>query len=427
MKKNLALLCVFTCFYSLLVAQELSPEEIKHRIDSIQKVREVQFFEDAKSRIVAYANSTSKDTILSLNFSDARLTEIPPFVEECVNLKRINLSNNQIDRLPKYFKKFDNLETIYWNGNSESRFKFPKIKSVKFIRIRGGELERFPKHVRKLKSLVELDLAKNKIKSNPKWLFKFDSLKELKLDENPVDLLSFKYQRFPENLEILKLNKCGLKLVPKEVYSLDVVELQFRENSIETIPDGISKMANLRKISFYKNQLIDLPSDFYEIDGMESLDLYYNNLKSIKPEIANFDSLKILYLSHNDLYEVPKEIGEMTQLDEFYLHHNHLSSIPDSFSNLKMLRTFRVNDNNLATFPMAIHGMSSLKYLDITGNLLETLPSTLLQLTELELFAFERNEINYQDPENHSLLLMVEKMQENGVTCIPSISRDGSQ
>lgn len=427
MVKYLALLCVFVSFYSFLVGQEISPEQIKHRIDSIQKVREVQFFEEAKSRIVGYAHSKSKDTIASLNFSNARLTEIPSFVKECVNLKRINLSNNQIDRLPKYFKEFDSLKTIYWNSNSDSRFKFPKMISLKVLRIRNGGLEKFPKNIRKLKALVELDLAKNKIKSNPKWLIKFDGLKELKLDENPVDLFSFRYHKFPRNLEILKLNKCGLELIPQEVYSLDVVELQFRENLIESIPDGIAKMRNLRKISFYKNQLTDLPSDFYEIDGMESLDLYYNKLKSIKPEIANFDSLKILYLSHNELYEVPKEIGEMTQLDEFYLHHNHLSSIPDSFSNLKMLRTFRVNDNNLTNFPPAIHGMSSLEYLDITGNLLETLPVTLLQLAELELFAFERNEINYQDPENHSLLLMIEKMQEKGVTCIPSISREDSQ
>ncbi|MGB3464626.1 MAG: leucine-rich repeat domain-containing protein [Cyclobacteriaceae bacterium] len=401
----------------------------------MRKVYQIRKNEMANKRLEALIANTRKDTIKVVNLSGLKLEEFPDLALKFPNMTKLDISSNKFVKLPSKLRKMDSLKVLIWTENDFDqdgkpsakvyrKIKFPRKMTIEKLYLGDNQLDELPPTIRRLRSLEVLSVSDNKLRNVGGRLKRIKNLKVLNLDANSIDMTSFRWNRLPGSIEMLKLNKCGLTEISEEIYDLNIRDLQFRENAIRYIPDGISKMDSLRKLSFYKNQLERLPADFYELKKIESLDLYHNLLNDISPRIAQFDSLTILYLAHNKLYEVPEEIGGMLQLKELYLHHNQLNSLPASFSKLKSLKTLRVNDNIIPDFPEAILGMKSLEFLDISSNLLVTLPAELASLEKLKELTYNKNQIDFEATANAHVLQMIATMVENGVSCVPTISKE---
>lgn len=410
-------------------------ERFKMKRDSLLKVMEIKREQQARTRYTWLVENQRKDTVKIVDLSDLKLEEFPELVFEFPNMTRLDISANYFYRIPRKLRKMDSLEVLIWSGNNFNKsglptakiprkIKLPRKTNIKKLYLNNNQLVELPSSLKRLRKLESFSAANNELRNLDGRLKNARSLKLLTLDQNPLAINSIKWKKIPSSLEILRLNKCGLTEISAAIYDLNVRDLQFRENAIRIIPEGISKMDSLRKLSFYKNQMEKLPADFYDLKKLMSLDLYYNLLDEISPAITKFDSLSILYIAHNRLYDVPEEIGNMTQLQELYLHHNQLNSLPASFSKLKSLKTLRLNDNNMPEFPEAVLGMESLEFLDISSNLLETLPEELKSLTRLKLFTYDKNQIDFRAASNRHVAPMIAEMAERGVICDPTVKKE---
>lgn len=399
---------------------EADPEKYR---DSISVMRAKAQREEAQKRIARYEQNNRKDTIRVLDLSYAGFSQLPDIVFDFDSIQKLILDYNAIGKLPRKLRKLEHLVDLRWN-NSENNGKLKISRGLRLSRLEATSsgLKKIPP-IRKLKDLEYVDFSNNFLTDLPlKQLSSSSKLKEVVLKQNSFG--SIEEMRFEKwkGVEILKLNKCEISSIDPSFYLIpNLKELQLQENPLSSIPDGISSLRELGKISFYKCDLETLPNDFFGVPNLVIADLYYNQLKRIPSSIGNARNIEVLFLSHNQIIEVPEEIGELSKLQQLYLHNNKITFLPQSLINLAELRVLRVNNNLLQQFPIQIVNLSGLTDLDIDDNMIEFVPETIGQLSNLKLFTFDGNPINFNDPRNKSFMEQVSKLEKSGTICKPSI------
>uniref|UniRef100_A0A023EWL2 Putative e3 ubiquitin-protein ligase lrsam1 n=1 Tax=Triatoma infestans TaxID=30076 RepID=A0A023EWL2_TRIIF len=146
------------------------------------------------------------------------------------------------------------------------------------------------------------------------------------------------------------LSNCGLKNVPKGVYTLCKV---------------------LRK---------------------ETLLLHHNNISSLSGGgvIGDLSLLHVLDLSSNKFTSLPENINCLLNLRELYLNNNLIKYLPESICELKHLRVLSIPFNRLKRLPAGIHHLNELEELHLQGNLpLCNLPDNLCLCPRLSLLVLD--------------------------------------
>ena len=125
---------------------------------------------------------------------------------ESTNIKRLDLTNAYLKKLPKRFSRLEHLETLNLQLNA---------------------LETFPYEIFKLKNLVRLDLGWNSISSIPNEISALNNLESLMIGDNMISDISD---------EISKLKKLR--------------HLDIGNNCLDEFPDSIYKIKSLRNLNF---------------------------------------------------------------------------------------------------------------------------------------------------------------------------------
>lgn len=112
-----------------------------------------------------------------------------------------------------------------------------------------------------------------------------------------------------------------LKTYPPIIDTL--VELDLSSNELESLPDEICLLINLRKLKLEGNRIARLPNSFPALYKLEKLYLNNNELSELPLDMANMSSLKILRLHQNRLFWIPNDIGRL-RLSELTIHENPL-------------------------------------------------------------------------------------------------------
>ncbi|WP_421877318.1 hypothetical protein [Marinoscillum sp.] len=410
------------------IYQRMYADDPQNAIDSVIAAEKMDNRPMGLNRLASYQRNERIDTLKELNLSYAGLEEVPAFVFQAKAMEVLILDYNDIKKLPKELGELPNLKRVYWRANNLDDYwwvRIQKMGGIEKLDISNNLLTRLPMGVKNLDGLKELVVDQNFIGEIPvKRLSKAQTVKTVSFNKShSMAIQKADYSKLAF-LKVLKINNSGIDAIDPSFYQLDQLdELQLQENSLTTIPAGISKMENLTKLSFYKNKLEDLPNDLFEMN-LKVIDLYYNNLEVIPETIGNFKDLEILFLAHNRIYSLPETIGQLTRLEEFYVHHNRLSVLPESVSGLTNLRVARVNDNYLTEFPDQFLGMKSLEDFDVSNNQLTTLDPGVEQLPSLELFSYQENPIDFQSQENKYVSPMIVRMLDRGVSCIPRIYQE---
>jgi Leucine-rich repeat (LRR) protein len=102
-----------------------------------------------------------------------------------------------------------------------------------------------------------------------------------------------------------------------------LVELDLSSNELESLPDEICLLINLKKLKLEGNRITRLPNSFPALYKLEKLYLNNNELTELPLDMANMVNLKILRLHHNRLFWLPNDIGRM-RLSELTIHENPL-------------------------------------------------------------------------------------------------------
>uniref|UniRef100_A0A673GTK0 Protein scribble homolog n=1 Tax=Sinocyclocheilus rhinocerous TaxID=307959 RepID=A0A673GTK0_9TELE len=314
------------------------------------------------------------------------------------SLEELLLDANQLRELPKPFFRLHNLRKLGLSDN---------------------EIQKLPPDVANFTQLVELDISRNGLLLNCTHL-------EIFAHTSYVPLESF-FTQLPDGftqlrgLAHLSLNDVSLQSLPNDIgnslsFLVKLEQLDLGSNVLEVLPDTLGALPNLRELWLDRNQLSSLPPELGNLRQLVCLDVSENRLSELPTEISGLIALTDLLLSENLLEVLPDSIGSLKKLSilkvnqnrlvhltdsigecenltELMLTENLLQSLPRSLGKLKKLTNLNVDRNRLSSVPAELGGCVSLNVLSLRDNRLEKLPAELANATELHVLDVAGNRL----------------------------------
>ncbi|APJ04245.1 leucine-rich repeat domain-containing protein [Silvanigrella aquatica] len=198
------------------------------------------------------------------------------------NLTYINLSDNNLSKIPEELRELNKLKTIILNGNKINEIpswfaeEFPDLED---LRLTSCSLQEFPKNVLLLNKLKKLELRNNRLTSLPENIKNLQKLDRLELNNN-------KFSIFPEELLLLK--------------NLTILDLG--NNNISILPERVRNLRKLKQFHLFHNQIAALPKSIVQMNNLESFDLGQNKFTAVPLEIKEMEGIKYLSIGNNELY-----------------------------------------------------------------------------------------------------------------------------
>lgn len=338
-------------------------------------------------------------------------SKIPKEIFQLKNLKKLELVNTRIKRLPKNLRKLNALsQLIIYNNQIGRPLRLSKNARIESLTISSPQL---PKKYAAFPNLKKLVLAKNNLTRFPdvtglKELVTLD-LKNNKLDDiSDVDLEDL------VKLEGLELQYNSIRVIPASFGSLpSLKKMMLNYNQVADIHPAISKLNKLEQVGLYQNKLKEIPAALLQLSSLREIDLYYNEIERVGPEIGNWKNLEILYLSNNRIVSVTEKLGELTALQELYLSNNRISSMPASINRLGHLRVFRANNNVLVEPPNYLLKLNNLENIDLSANSLTEMNINMLAGAKLKIVILKANP--WDETTKNELFSKAEELRQKGV------------
>ncbi|RZF43652.1 hypothetical protein LSTR_LSTR009249 [Laodelphax striatellus] len=145
-------------------------------------------------------------TLTTLQINSVRLKTIDSRITRLTALQILNISNNQITRLPKELG-FMNLKELHLSGNRLGSTQnwnwvcYDQIQnSLQLLDLANNELKCLPVEIGRLKKLVTLKLSNNEIVRLPPGIGRIGTLQYLSISQNKIEWL-------PSTFKLLSLSK----------------------------------------------------------------------------------------------------------------------------------------------------------------------------------------------------------------------------
>ncbi len=163
-----------------------------------------------------------------------------------------------------------------------------------------------------------------------------------------------------------------------------VIQLDMRDNNIDSLRMIFSVMPNLRSLTLRENQISYMTSG--ALDGnpnLRKLDLASNQIRSVPADFfSGVPELRWLILGDNNIDSLDSQLFQNTpNLQSLYLHRNPLGSLPRYlFRNLASLKVLNLMKTDLNFLNANLFDdLVSLEWLDLRGNNIRRFTSTHIQ------------------------------------------------
>jgi len=255
---------------------------------------------------------------------------IPPFIDNFVNLVELRVDNNELSTLPESIYNLKHLKILDISGNIEIKELPPGLSrisaleelvlsytgitklsdeykrlNVKVLIYSNCKLSSVPSQIWELKSLRELDLSGNDIKSLPDDVANLSNMQKIVLSECGFNKMPSVIGKLP-NLTYLDLNSSNLGDIGEFDFSQLklLVELYMSDCKLTRIGSEIGECKQLRIIDFSRNRLKRIPRQIGWIgSSLRKLVLSDNDLDEVPGELCLLDTTLTLDLSNNKLQE----------------------------------------------------------------------------------------------------------------------------
>jgi len=333
------------------------------------------------------------------------LLEIP--VNQITSLNEIESIDEAAEQLDKSLEQENNNDVILtpeiefwghcsnlqvWNENGyntrllHSNLAFPLLKKLTEIGDPKAQKVFKEEILKRLESgypPVIHYLIKEKFISNIARQDLFFSILDAKEAEVVLELeklldTKFQIDNTNENLEWVK---SSLSFENRKITRLQLVG-----HGLETIPENVEQLKQLR---------------YLYING--------NDFRILPEWIGAFKNLKVLDVRSCELESLPKTIRKLTTLHDLFLSNNHLQEIPSMLLNLKNLEVLTIDDNNILFLPDSIDLLKKLKIFNVVGNPLKNLPKSILNFKFLKKFLVGEYKL-----QNESLTI-IKKLERKGI------------
>ena len=108
------------------------------------------------------------------------------------------------------------------------------------------------------------------------------------------------------------------------------------DTPIETIPESVGNLNDLRKLYLEWNQITQLPESFSNLTALVQLYISNNGLTGLPENFGDLDNLYILDLGYNQIEELPNTIIDLENLEYLWLFNNLLTRLPENFCDLEL-------------------------------------------------------------------------------------------
>ena len=335
--------------------------------------------------------------IVSINMSRNLSLDVPKdFIQSCVNLREIkyvsneawqlppsislasrltilDISNNRLDTLEHAeLERLQGLTSIKMANNKLTQLPscFGRYQSLRVLNISSNSLRIFPDFLCDLKSLIELDLSFNSIKSLPN-IGRLSTLERLWATNNMLS------GSFSENFkDLVNLKEIDIRF--NSITSIDIVsqlprleQLMVGHNKISVF-EGAFEKCRILHIDHNPITRFDFKAS---MPTLTSLNIASANLAELADSLfGRIPNLNKLNLDKNHFANISQQIGKLRKLEYLSLAKNPLSSLPATIGNLQDLRYLDVRECNLKKLPAEIWCCLHLDTLNVSSNVLESFP-----------------------------------------------------
>uniref|UniRef100_A0A3Q3F918 Protein scribble homolog n=1 Tax=Labrus bergylta TaxID=56723 RepID=A0A3Q3F918_9LABR len=351
---------------------------------------------------------------------------------KCIPLWRCNRHVESVDKrhcslqtVPdEVFRYTRSLEELLLDANQLKELPKPffRLLNLRKLGLSDNEIQRLPPEVANFMQLVELDISRN-IPEIPESIKFCRALEIADFSGNPLSLPDGFTQL--RALAHLALNNVSLQTLPNDIGLGNLVTLELRENLLKSLP-SLSFLVKLEQLDLGSNELELLPDTLGALPNLRELWLDRNQLSSLPPELGNLRRLVCLDVSENHLEELPSELNGLLALTDLLLTQNQLDIVPDSIS-LKQLSILKVDQNRLTQLTDSIGECENLTELVLTENLLQSLPRSLGKLKKLTNLNVDRNRLGSVPKElGGCASLNVLSLRDNRLGKLPSELADAT-
>ncbi|KAK9872253.1 hypothetical protein WA026_017054 [Henosepilachna vigintioctopunctata] len=363
-----------------------------------EKIIELDYTRCGLSDVPFEVYSSSR-TLEVLHLEGNKLRDLSPQLFQCIDLKYLNVGDNEINSLPPLISKLSNLQMLILSKNAlviESMSpNMDKLSKLTTLDISMNDLGKVPDSLMNLINLQQLYLNDIGIEYIPANIGRLSNLKILELRDNYVEELPKSIKRLT-NLQRLDVSDNNLNLVEEIGESHNnLTELWLNGNNIDKLPETIIHLKKLNDLDASYNCLKSVPKDIGQCTKITNLILSFNNLDSLPRSIGNMRNLQILKLEGNCLDELPESISKLNNLEELNVQNNSLISIPSGIGHLRKLGTLIASNNRLSHLPTEIGSCLNLTILNVHHNYLTKLPDEIGHLQKLTTLGLIGNRLSY--------------------------------
>lgn len=341
------------------------------------------------------------ETLMHLDLSDNELKTIPPQIGRLTKLKTLILSNNplgeaklrQLDRLRNTLEHL-HLANTQRNMDNISSNVLGELTNLVELNISSNDITKVPYDFSNLRLLKRLDFSENSLTKVPEdfgnwWpLLETLNLSGNDLNEIPPTLCKLC------NLRRLYLNNNRLRFdgLPAALGKLHQLEIfMAAQNNLETIPESIFRCGRLRKLILSNNKLIRLPDTIHLIYDLEVLDLS-NNPDLVMPLKPVSDSAK-----NSEFYNIDFSLNTQLRLaGDPNLPKQQVNSVCDPIARKLRLRRRAKDEDEIKSKVLKAEVLKE-QFVKEKGNRVHNQPDFLDLKPKKWDEILERPSINYRD------------------------------
>ncbi|KAG9143510.1 hypothetical protein Leryth_026638 [Lithospermum erythrorhizon] len=217
-------------------------------------------------------------SVRTLDLTHNKIADIPMEISKLVNLQRMILANNLIDRLPSNMGKLQSLKILTLDiFSSQQRPLMPLFISLVLTNVLPmcsvGQLVKLERLSISGNALINLPETLGSLRNFSSWMY-------LVILLNTSDMVS---HSVAVELVLLNISNNKLKFLPESVGScFSLEELQANDNSLEELPASICSLVHLKSLCLNNNNVKQncihkMPSNILrECRSLQNIDLHDN-------------------------------------------------------------------------------------------------------------------------------------------------------
>ena len=365
--------------------------------------------------------SMSVQNLFVLDIHNNELTEIPSFVLQMNELRRLSLVNNVIETVPREVIAKEQLKELNLSGNPV-KFMSPLSNEVSIsllhsklhkLDLQNCGLDSFPAIIEELSKLHDLNLSHNNITNIPRYIWKHKGLRQLNLSHNKLSFLTKSDMKRSAAITQTEIFEAVRMRAPKKISYYDKGAARKRFQTLPLSSDSMP-VKSVQRASFEHSIIPGLQFAIQQDNEISELNLSHNEFTIFPTDMVSLaPSLKKLNMSNNQLQSIYLCLIPFT-LIELNLDDNqiHIFSCDDPYTALaerstsmiysegqhdalNWLKNLSANNNKMDNFPLLVYSSE----LESTTDILLCTKEKRLIFPVLEVLSLENNCLRFLTPQ----------------------------